>query len=332
VQDEAHHHLDAAELDAAAGGARPARPARGCPGYESIEDFGVEARTRLVDTRGDEIRLLLDSAFSDFVDAEPDVSLAAFGFHGDDPIVDAVRWAMDRFASADLDVSRIHPGSRSFRIFTEVRFWLAQKAGHFHQTTRWEPATTSRGRRAPFLVGCHCRATAGAMAVLDRPTPGPHARLLRADPPRGPRSPHREAGDPRNRPGNRPRAAGQAGQLSEIMDLIRVEAPGIEPPRAGTDRGVYRTDRGITSDATSATQTPNSAKSGDAGDSQRNPAELVDVVDAALAAALERAATAGQWSTVALLAGELAARRTARTAPTMDNVVDLAAERAKRER
>jgi hypothetical protein len=102
---------------------------RGTDGYESIEDFGVEARTRLIDTRGDEIRLLLDSAFSDFVDAEPDVSLAAFGFHGDDPIADAVRWAMDRFASADLDVSRIHPGSRSFRIFTEVRFWLAQKAG-----------------------------------------------------------------------------------------------------------------------------------------------------------------------------------------------------------
>jgi hypothetical protein len=42
----------------------------------------------------------------------------------------------------------------------------------------------------------------------------------------------------------------------------------------------------------------------------------VDVVDAALAAALDRAAAAGQWSTVAVLAGELAARRSGRETPS----------------
>jgi hypothetical protein len=97
--------------------------------HELIEDFSPAARADLVAARGDEIRLLLDCAFSDFVDAEPDVSFATFGFRGDDPITDAVSWAIERFASADLDVSRIPPRSRSFRLFTEVRFWLAQRAG-----------------------------------------------------------------------------------------------------------------------------------------------------------------------------------------------------------
>ena len=126
------------------GGLRP-RPPRGIPllglvpgmkgmrdeanDYELIEDFSAAARRQLVEARGDEIRLLLDSAFSDFVDAQPGVSLAAFGFRGDDPIAEAVSWAMDWFASTDLDMYRIHGRSRSFRIFTEVRFWLAQKAG-----------------------------------------------------------------------------------------------------------------------------------------------------------------------------------------------------------
>ncbi len=61
--------------------------------YELIEDFSAAARKRLVEARGDELRALLDLAFSNL----PDVSLAAFGFRGDDPIADAVSWAVDRF-------------------------------------------------------------------------------------------------------------------------------------------------------------------------------------------------------------------------------------------
>jgi hypothetical protein len=97
--------------------------------YEPILDFDVGARRRLVEARRDEILLLLDRAFSDFVDAEPDVSLAAFGFRGDDPVAEVVAWAVERFASASLDPAQLHPRSRSFRLFTEVRFWLAQKVG-----------------------------------------------------------------------------------------------------------------------------------------------------------------------------------------------------------
>lgn len=53
----------------------------------------------------------------------------------------------------------------------------------------------------------------------------------------------------------------------------------------------------------------------------------VDVVEAALAGALERAAAAGQWTVVEVLARELEARRRA-----WDGVVDLDAARARRRR
>jgi len=55
----------------------------------------------------------------------------------------------------------------------------------------------------------------------------------------------------------------------------------------------------------------------------------VDVVEAALASALERAAVAGEWATVQALARELEARRTARQA---SGVVSLDAAREKRNR
>lgn len=50
-----------------------------------------------------------------------------------------------------------------------------------------------------------------------------------------------------------------------------------------------------------------------------------DVVEEALAGALERASAAGEWAVVGALAGELEARRFART-----NVVRLESERARR--
>ena len=46
--------------------------------------------------------------------------------------------------------------------------------------------------------------------------------------------------------------------------------------------------------------------------SKAAPSAPVDMVEAALATALDRASAAGEWSTVATLAAELAARRTAR--------------------
>jgi hypothetical protein len=96
--------------------------------YDPIDDFSHDGRRRLVDTRSEEIRVLLDLAFSSFVDEHP-VGLCAFGFHEDDPVAGAVEWAMRRFVEADIDPGQLHPGSRSFRLFTEVRFWLCQKVG-----------------------------------------------------------------------------------------------------------------------------------------------------------------------------------------------------------
>ncbi len=61
---------------------------------------------------------------------------------------------------------------------------------------------------------------------------------------------------------------------------------------------------------------------------QPPPQPQPDTIEAALALALEGATKAGQWSVVATLAQELAARRTAREAA--GNVVPI--ERAKKKR
>jgi hypothetical protein len=49
----------------------------------------------------------------------------------------------------------------------------------------------------------------------------------------------------------------------------------------------------------------------------------VDVVESALATALERAAAAGQWGTVEVLARELAARRASREARAPGRVIPI---------
>ncbi|WP_437878396.1 hypothetical protein [Sorangium sp. So ce513] len=138
---------------------------RDLKGYEPIEDFSREGRRRLVEERGEEIRLLLDKAFTEFLDAEPDVSLAAFSFRGDDPVSEAVEWAVTRFATADLDPAKLSNGSRSFRLFTEVRFWLSQKAGR-----PGYDRLLAAAKRAPDAAPPQKNAAAGADAnpeVLD---------------------------------------------------------------------------------------------------------------------------------------------------------------------
>ncbi len=59
----------------------------------------------------------------------------------------------------------------------------------------------------------------------------------------------------------------------------------------------------------------------------RRLTDAVDPVDAALSEALSRASAAGEWPVVALLAGELQARRLARAAT---NVVALSDRRRDR--
>jgi hypothetical protein len=91
--------------------------------YDSITDWSREGRARCADERGDEIRALLRFAFESFYEKQ---ELSPFGFRGDDPIGEAVEWSVERFRTADLDPTRCTP---TFRLFTEVRFWLAQKVG-----------------------------------------------------------------------------------------------------------------------------------------------------------------------------------------------------------
>ncbi|MFO0608837.1 MAG: hypothetical protein U0324_37065 [Polyangiales bacterium] len=95
--------------------------------YEPITDWSRAGRQRLVEARGALLRSLLDEAFSQAVDGG--LSLASLRFHGDDPVAEAVAWCIRRFEAVDLDPARLPPGSRSLRLFTEVRFWVAQREG-----------------------------------------------------------------------------------------------------------------------------------------------------------------------------------------------------------
>ncbi len=95
--------------------------------YEPIADWSREGRRRLVEVRGAHLRVLLDEAFTQAVDGG--LSLASFRFHGEDSVTEAVEWCIARFEAMDLDPGRLHPESRSLRLFTEVAFWLAQREG-----------------------------------------------------------------------------------------------------------------------------------------------------------------------------------------------------------
>jgi hypothetical protein len=95
----------------------------GDPHYESIVDWSHKGRACLIQQRGDEIRALLRLAFGSFCERR---ALEPFGFRSEDPLDEAVEWSVARFATGELDPERCTP---TFRIFTEVRFWLAQKVG-----------------------------------------------------------------------------------------------------------------------------------------------------------------------------------------------------------
>lgn len=89
---------------------------------DSPIDFDPAARRRLVESQGDAIRALLGKGFDLLVDRG--LSLEPFGFPS---TLDAVDWAIDRFATAQLDPLRLR--TRNWRLFTQGRFWLSQKVG-----------------------------------------------------------------------------------------------------------------------------------------------------------------------------------------------------------
>ena len=118
--------------------------------FEPIEDWSLEGRRRLVEARQDEILLALDTAFTDFAD---DHRLAPFGFHADDPVEEAARWALDRFRTTpDLDPAKLHPGERGWGLFSAPRFWLAQKVGRRAFKPRLKAAASLGSRRADVEV------------------------------------------------------------------------------------------------------------------------------------------------------------------------------------
>lgn len=91
--------------------------------YLPIEDWSLLGRQRLVETHESIIRLLLDESFTLFMD---DGSLTLFGFQD---VESAVEWCLHRFVHGELDPSRLSAASRTFQLFTQVHFWLAQKLG-----------------------------------------------------------------------------------------------------------------------------------------------------------------------------------------------------------
>jgi hypothetical protein len=94
--------------------------------HEPIIDWSREGRTRLVQEQGDRMRALLEVAFETFLD-DKGVGLAAFRFRSDGPVAEAVEWCVERFQSADIDPGKLRAGSNSWRLFTEVSFWLSQR-------------------------------------------------------------------------------------------------------------------------------------------------------------------------------------------------------------
>lgn len=97
--------------------------------YLPITDWSKEGRRALVAAHEQKIKLYLDEAFTTFLD-NPTSSLEHFGFgKKNDAISEAVNFCLDRFVNGDIDPQKLHAHDRSFRLFTRVHFWLAQKVG-----------------------------------------------------------------------------------------------------------------------------------------------------------------------------------------------------------
>ena len=84
-------------------------------------------------------------------------------FRDADPVEEAADSCIARFSEGNMDPLKLHSGSRSWRLFTEVRFWLAQRVG-----ARALPAVMKRAtRHRAGLVADPGRP--GAMAAAWRP-------------------------------------------------------------------------------------------------------------------------------------------------------------------
>lgn len=92
--------------------------------YPEITDWSKEGRARLVMAHRPVLAEMLRHALEQV--AEPygvESLLEAFGFQ---TLEEAVEWSMEAFMEREFDLTRI---PRSWRLFTQPRFWLAQRTG-----------------------------------------------------------------------------------------------------------------------------------------------------------------------------------------------------------
>ncbi|NMO18122.1 hypothetical protein HPC49_14370 [Pyxidicoccus fallax] len=116
--------------------------------YPAITGWSREEREALVAAHRDSLAVLLRHSLS-WVAAPygEERLLEAFRFNTLD---DAVDWCLTRFATGDLDPAKISPSSRSWRLFTEARFWLTQRESRegYTRKMQWLEAQRQRSNEA----------------------------------------------------------------------------------------------------------------------------------------------------------------------------------------
>jgi hypothetical protein len=120
--------------------------------YPPITDWSKQGRTALVAAHRARMAALLEFSLGRLARHYGEERLLrAFHF---DTMGDAIDFCLERFAQGELDPERLPPESRSFRLFTEARFWLAQRAsfrGYAAIMSRLEQQTETDPGIAPLV-------------------------------------------------------------------------------------------------------------------------------------------------------------------------------------
>ncbi len=92
-----------------------------------ITDWSKEGRASLVREHREVVALLLSHSLAQVAKSYGEQNLLdAFRFKTLD---DAVDWCLERFATGTLEPGKLSPPLRSWRLFTQARFWLSQREG-----------------------------------------------------------------------------------------------------------------------------------------------------------------------------------------------------------
>jgi len=88
-----------------------------------MEDLTDEGRRAWLAENEAVARFRFDDTFTR---ANERYRLDAFGFRSDDPVSEAVDWAIDRFRTG-IDLTQVQRAHRNERLFEQMNFWLEQK-------------------------------------------------------------------------------------------------------------------------------------------------------------------------------------------------------------